>query len=217
MEDNHKPLINKDATDYTELYALHVLQEKFPYKYIRLHHSDRPDVYDEYQSVGIEVTEAINPQMAAAMNNWNLSFYEDNEQKKNQRREAMKKYGEMFQNGPQLWKHNPCSTADILNAISNKIEKFQNYDSCNIVDLFVGTFGNHCLVDYDDELANFGNDIILNLRKLDVKYRYVYIDTIGFIYRFDIENSTYMIYPFSTNDAVRIGDIARKEIFDSKE
>lgn len=216
MEDNHKPLVNKDATDFAELYALKVLQNKFPYKYVKLRHGDKPDIYDEYQSVGIEVTEAVNPNMAAAMNEWNLSFYEEDKTRQNQRRKRMEKHGEVFQDGPQLWKHLPCTNDDIFRAIQSKSNKFDHYADFHTVDLYIGTFGNHCLTDTEDELADFGNIIIKQIRSINVLFRYIYVETIGYIYRFDIMNDTYMIYTISPEESTRLGNEVRKEIFDMK-
>ena len=76
---------------------------------------------------------------------------------------------------------------------------------------------NYIIINYANELANFGNMIIKFIRKIgNVKFRYIYVEIIDYIYRFDIKNDTYMIYPFSKYDAGRFGDIARKRVLDMR-
>ena len=217
MKDDRKPLRNKEDTDYTEMYALEVLQQLFPLKYRKLRHGDKPDIYDEFQSVGIEVTVAVNPKMAAAMNEWNLSFYEDSEEKKNERRRKMERYGECFQGGIQVWKHMPCKEEDIINIIQAKANKFENYAHFKTVDLYVETLGNYSLVDYGDEPADFGNSMMKKIREIKVQFRYVYIEIIDYVYCFDVKNNTYMIYPFPSDESAKIGIIVRKEILDKRD
>lgn len=59
MVDDLKPLTNKDATNFTEIFALLTLKLLFPDLYGLLAHKDRPDIIDITNNVGIEVTQGV--------------------------------------------------------------------------------------------------------------------------------------------------------------
>lgn len=213
MVDDLKPLTNKDATNFTEIFALLTLKLLFPDLYGLLAHKDRPDIIDITNNVGIEVTQGVNPVMAAAIHEWRLSFEETNPIKGAIRHKKMEKYGEPFQGGIQSWSRPLVSRKNILNAIKKKAGKFSSYNM-DVIDLFVDTDFAYS-VD-KRELNEIGTDIQERLKPLNIKYRYIYILTTNFLFQFNINSQIFKIVSYPSSKQEEVGSDVRKIIFRNK-
>lgn len=213
MVDDRKPLTNKDATNFTEIFALLTLKLLFPDLYGLLAHKDRPDIIDITNNIGIEVTQGVSSTMAAARHEWRLSLEETDPIKKAIRHEKMKKYGEPFQGRIQGWSRPLVTRENILNAIKKKAGKFSSYNM-DVIDLFVDTDFAYS-VD-KRELDEIGTDIQERLQSLNIKYRYIYIITTNFLFQFNINSQTFKIVSYPSSKQTEVGFDVRKIIFKSK-
>lgn len=148
-----RPLPSHTKLDYDECYAKIVLEKFFPEKYIDLKIADKPDLRDESNNIGIEVTSAIpqNDQEAASLA-CEIPYL--GEIKKNKRISYLKTkgydytdYGMFGTSRSFAWTGIGYPDIDkthckyFLSAVKNKIRKLNNsgYAQMGRYDLFVNS------------------------------------------------------------------------------
>lgn len=137
--DKNKPLPDHTKLDYDECCAFLTLKEVFPEKYNGLILSDRPDL--QTNTIGVEVTVAIEQNHQEALNNWVKANYCEDENRKKHYIERMKQLGVSYSGGVQHWPGYHPSLQNVLQAVENKtlIVKRGKYRELTQYELFVIT------------------------------------------------------------------------------
>lgn len=131
------PLPEHTKIDYNECYALLILTDLFPKRYMGLQIQDKPDLQSE--NLGVEVTIACDEIHQEACNNWVKAYYTNDEKKRTRAIERMKQLGVEYTGGIQAWPGRVPTIKYLIQAVSNKVCKYlaggyKNYDE---MELFV--------------------------------------------------------------------------------
>ena len=211
---NEFPLRNRERKMFREIYAKYVLEYLFPNEYAILIHQDRPDLLDNIKNIGIEVTQAINQESAAVMNNWNMSFCEPIERKRKEHIKRVEYYDKKYHHDIKFWKEDACNLKEIYNAINHKNKKYKTYPY-EVMDLFVDTADNY-IVENENELDELAETVLMIIKELNVLYRYVYLNITGYVYRFDTMKQNYKLYIFSPEKSFELMEKTKEFILQQK-
>lgn len=196
-----EPLPDHTKIDYNECYAKLVLEKVFPERYNNLIFSDRPDLRNQRNTIGVEVTSAIPEDVKESTKLWYR--LESNTAKKPElNKERMKQLGVEYTGGVQAWPPTVYPTGnfdespykEVLNALRDKVGKLNsgNYALLKRYDLFIETE----LVDEPDFLPIImKRAIAINTEKL--MYSYLYVLFLSRVCVFDLEKSTFEIRLFT--------------------
>lgn len=192
--------------DYGECYAKVVLEKVFPERYSNLQIHDKPDLRDETNTIGIEVTSAIPQHTRESISLW--SRIESNASKNPKRDIArMEQLGVKFTGGVQGWPSTVYPTGcfdkspyvEIVSAIHGKIKKLNGgeYVSLKRYDLYVET---ELFIETDFLLEILNR--VLNINTMEKSYSYLYILCVNGICVFDLVEKTCEIrtIPFEQYD-----------------
>lgn len=208
------PLPDHTKIDIWECYAKHVLRFIDADAYKDLMHSDKPDLIDVSHSLGVEVTDAIEPKSREADSCFaKLSEAEDPKYRE-RLTERIEQCGATC-NGGILFGPNGTDSFDLIhNALKAKLVKLNDggYQHCKRYELFVHSdiFASECML--QQALATMV-EISLDFSRI---YTMVTVTVPENIYRFDLENKHYAHLSFESNDQRRIGMIARQEVIDAE-
>ena len=166
------------SRDKYEEYEAKIILEKYSKRYKKLKLSDRPDIYDDEKSIGIEVVYGNEEDKMK-----NVSIWLKNASKEN----SFEIYCDNC-----LEYHFDSSDLDILNPIiesfENKVEKMQEYQEFKKYDLFI-----HTNIGVYEEHVNMLIDIFNEKNKLNRKFDYVYIYSQNDLIEIDLKNKKYFI------------------------
>lgn len=136
---------------YEECYAKIILEHCFPQKYCNLLIEDKPDLYDNKNDIGIEVTSAIKPDFREAQSLWS-EMQNKNPAQQERAKERMRQLHYAYQGGIQTWGANEydkgATSQDydiVYKMIESKLQKLNRkglYKDCQSYALFVESFTN---------------------------------------------------------------------------
>lgn len=192
-----EPLPKHTKLDYDECYAKVVLEKVFPERYSNLQISDKPDLRDESNTIGIEVTSAIPQSKRESVSLW--ADIESQTAKNPERNKArMKQLGVTYTGGVQGWPATVYPTGcfdkspfvDVIDVIQGKIEKLNSgeYASLGRYDLYVET---ELFVErgFLPEILNR----VLKINTMSNTYAYIYMICVNGICAFDLIQKTYEV------------------------
>lgn len=185
---------------YNECYAKLILENVFPERYSGLQFSDKPDLRNQSNTIGIEVTSSIPKNTQETKKLW---LQLENKTAKNPKRnkERMLKLGVRYTGGTQCWPSTVYPTGHfesspytkILDVFKGKVYKLNNgdYSMLERYDLFIETelFAERIFMPVILKKA-----ISLNTKEL--KYSFLYVLFLNRVCVFDLEKNTYEIRLF---------------------
>lgn len=132
--DKGKPLPSHTKLRYEECYAKIILEQYFSDKYESIDITDKPDLYDRKNNIGIEVTEAAEKELKEAVRLWYMMPYKYSPSQLRDK-ERMNQLGIKYQGGIQSWPAVAyCKGAQsevynvVYDAINKKLEKLNQVD-----------------------------------------------------------------------------------------
>lgn len=142
-----EPLPAHTKLRYEECYAKLVLEHCFPERFRNIIMSDKPDLYDDANGIGIEVTEAVSKDQAEAKNLW-CQIVSNNTGNRERSIERMHQLNMDYQGGIQMWPAVDYCDDDanletysvVYDAIGSKLKKLNKgslYKGCGEYHLFV--------------------------------------------------------------------------------
>lgn len=190
------------SKNYYELRALYTLQALFPCEFENLIHSDKPDLFDQHNHLGIEVVRAANNSIEE------YSSFFQNYLKCKSIKEIDKSKCEVFlkagykllfsddtepkvigYSSPAIWH----STAVLMNSISKKTKLLETYmGNCAKMALYLFT---DSFMEYEtDDIIELVDYIYRKQQKKDCKYSTLYVDDCGWFYKCDIPSKSIRFY-----------------------
>lgn len=128
---------------FSECFAKVVLETYFNDRYCDLLLSDKPDLFDEKNKIGVEVMEAVDERKREAQTLW-VEMPKKTAQQQERAKERMKQLGEEYQGGIQSWssveypynlENSPLQI--VIRGMKGKIKKLLKYTECEKYDLFI--------------------------------------------------------------------------------
>lgn len=128
---------------FSECFAKVVLETYFNDRYCDLLLSDKPDLFDEKNKIGVEVMEAVDERKREAQTLWD-EMPNKTEKQQERAKERMKQLGEEYQGGIQSWssveypynlENSPLQI--VIRGMKGKIKKLLKYTECEKYDLFI--------------------------------------------------------------------------------
>lgn len=207
-----KPLPNHTKLDYDECYAKLVLERHFQNRYSSLKILDKPDLIDEENGIGIEVTSAILQKRREAIKLWyKMPYYSAEEQ--DRKKERMQQLGEPYQGQIQGWTtiypnelNEQHPLINFISAVENKVKKLnkKHYWKLKQYDLYV-----YSEFFIQEELLP---NIIRKINEVNcgnLNFTFIYLFTQDCIYEFDC-NGNYRTVEF--NNVNELARQARKMV-----
>lgn len=196
-----EPLPDHTKIDYNECYAKLVLEKVFSERYNNLIFSDRPDLRNQRNTIGIEVTSAIPEDVKESTKLW-YQLESNTAKKPELNKERMKQLGVEYTGGVQAWPLTVYPTGnfdkspylDILKKLETKIKKLNSgkYDLLERYDLFIET---ELFVEEDFLPIILNRALKINTGKL--QYSYLYVMFHNRICEFDLCNKSFQIRMFT--------------------
>ena len=192
-----EPLPDHTKIDYNECYAKLVLEKVFPDRYSGLLFSDKPDLRNTDNTIGIEVTSAIPKDVKESTKLW-LRLVSNTAKSPDKNKERMKQLGGEYTGGIQAWpstvypagNFDKSPFVDVLIAIEEKVTKLNsgNYAILDRYDLYIETE----LFAVEDFMPII-LDRVLKINTGEIHYSYLYVIFQNKICEFDLVNKTYEI------------------------
>lgn len=195
-----KPLPRHTRLDYDECYAKLVLEKFFPNEYKNLELSDRPDLRDNAQNVGIEVTSAYPPHMQEALFIGADIPYRSEEEKKKGLNQLGKlgyeytQYGMFSPSFSYTWAGNTypdiekALCAPIIEVVKKKLDKLNagGYAELQQYNLFIQTEPS-----IDEWMPPKIMERLLTLSNREKRYTVIYVLAMKDLLIFDIESQAW--------------------------
>ncbi len=201
-----KPLPDHTKLDYYECYAKLVLERYFQDRYSSLRIADKPDLIDEENDIGVEVTSADSEKRREAINLFaNMPYYSFEKQEK--AKERMGQLGEPYQGIVQCWSTNYSDRLDerhpimiFFRAVEKKVKTLNknNYRKLGRYDLFVYSeflLRDHILTEITDKINEINNE--------DLKYSFIYLFLQNCIYEYSLNGSCRIVELNNINELPR--------------
>lgn len=197
----NEPLPSHTKLRYSECYAKVILESCFPSKFHNLCLQDCPDLFDEKNNIGIEVTDARTSKMQEANNAWVQACRTSGMQKEKWIK-VMEKSGECYNGEVQSWLHQKNCIDDVINAFKSKLNKLNEgkYKKCISYELFIDS---EIFIWDERDLFNILQRLQKETKEKVAKggsnvlyYSNVYLVCINGISQFDILANTYQKTPF---------------------
>lgn len=203
-----KPLPDHTKLDYDECYAKVILEDVFPTRYANLLIEDKPDLIDNVNCIGVEVTNSVSQKRRELLKLWYMIPYID-EQQKEKNIERMRQLGVEYTGGIQSWPSigHSKQISDFFDTFEKKVQKLNNsqYVTLERYDLFVISELFLTL----EELS----EMLIELQKRNIsqlKYSYVYLFYLEGIVEFDLKKGEYRIVEYGNQ--YEYAEAARKMV-----
>ena len=200
--------------NYYELVAKKVLEKLWPTEFVDLKHADRPDLISTDRMIGVEVTRALNPNVAEMEAMLRRDFignfiskvsskelqdsrnagYTLITNKEFNRQPAEKIVG--F-SSPAVW-HN---TKHIQDAFAKKIACVNNQAYCATRELDLYIFTMDVEMNEENEVKELLSFFRAEQEKCEIGFRYVFLDDEGWFYKCDLADNKVQFY--NTKDFFR--------------
>lgn len=187
-----KPLPNHTKLDYDECYAKLVLERYFADRYSSLRISDKPDLIDDENDIGVEVTSADSKKRREAISLFcKMPYYSLNKQES--AKERMRQLGEPYQGMVQSWSTNHAYKLDERHPLMNFIKIVEkkvstlnkkHYQKLKQYDLYVYSeflWRDHILPEITEKINEVNNE--------DLKFSFVYLFLQDSIYEYNLNGS----------------------------
>ncbi|GAA6333911.1 hypothetical protein I0600191H4_08830 [Collinsella sp. i06-0019-1H4] len=205
-----KPILGRTKIDIWECYARHVLQFIDSNKYGNLAYSDKPDLIDRAQSLGIEVTASQSQDSRKAESLYSKLLYENDSSQEKRRIELIEQCGAHFEKGVLFGPNGTDSFEPIIEALRKKLDRLDSgdYELFRRNELFVRS---NILA--DEEMLR---EALSNMKKESRDHSWHFVSVIvsvpGYNYIFDLDASTCVSLEFGYADQYRIALEANKEV-----
>lgn len=205
-----KPILGRTKIDIRECYARHVLQFIDSNKYGNLAYSDKPDLIDREQSLGIEATASQSQDSRKAESLYSKLLYENDSSQEKRRIELIEQCGAHFEKGVLFGPNGTDSFEPIIEALRKKLDRLDSgdYETVRRNELFVRS---NILAD-----AEMLREALSNMKKESsdhsCHFASVIVSVPGYNYVFDLDASTCVSLEFEYEDQHRIAREANKEV-----
>lgn len=204
------PILGRTKIDIWECYARHVLQFIDSDKYGNLAYSDKPDLIDRAQSLGIEVTASQSQDSRKAESLYSKLLYENDSSQEKRRIELIEQCGAHFEKGVLYGPNGSDSFELIIEVLRKKLDRLDSgdYEPFRRNELFVRS--NNLA---DEEMLR---EALSNMKKESsghsCHFASVIVSVPGYNYVFDLDASTCVSLEFEYEDQHRIAREANKEV-----
>lgn len=205
-----KPILGRSKIDIWECYARHVLQFIDSDKYGNLAYSDKPDLIDRAQSLGIEVTASQSQDSRKAESLYSKLLYENDSSQEKRRIELIEQCGAHFEKGVLFGPNGTDSFEPIIEALRKKLDRLDSgdYELFRKNELFVRS-----TIFADEKMIR---EALSNMKKESRDHPWHFASVIvsvpGYNYVFDLDASTCISLEFGYEDQHRIALEANKEV-----
>ena len=212
------PLPEHTKLNYEECFVKILLENTFPERYQNLILSDKPDLVEKGNSIGIEVTSAIPKHRQEAFNLWRTMPYQSIEQQ-DKRKNRMKQLGSEYQGGIQIWPildetDTKEEIDELFTCIERKIKKLNkgHYSVLQQYDLFIIS-----------ELWLDNNDYTMILQKLTNKnslkfgFTRIYLLTLNNLCVFCLQDKNYFTTEISSQKSNEWAELGRRLVEEAEE
>lgn len=187
-----KPLPDHTKLDYYECFAKLVLERFFPTRYSFLRISDKPDLIDDENDIGVEVTSADPEKRKEAIKLFcKTPYYSPKQQERAKGR--MEQLGEPYQGMVQSWSTNYSYKLDERHPLMNFIKIVEkkvktinkkHYQKLKRYDLYVYSeflWRDHILPEITDKINEVNNE--------DLKFSFIYLFLQDCIYEYNLNGN----------------------------
>lgn len=187
-----KPLPDHTKLDYYDCFAKLVLEQVFQDRYSLLRIADKPDLIDDENGIGIEVTSADSRHRREAINLFcKMPFYSPQERQR--KIERMGQLGEPYQGMVQCWSTSYSNKLDerhpminFINIVEKKVKTLnkKHYQQLERYDLYVYSeflWRDHILPEITNKLYEINNG--------DLKFTYIYLFLQDCVYEYNLNGS----------------------------
>lgn len=205
-----KPILGRTKIDIWECYARHVLQFIDSNKYGNLAYSDKPDLIDRAQSLGIEVTASQSQDSRKAESLYSKLLYENDSSQEKRRIELIEQCGAHFEKGVLFGPNGTDSFEPIIEALRKKLDRLDSgdYELFRRNELFIRS---NILAD-EEMLREALSNMKKESRDHSCHFVSVIVSVPGYNYIFDLDASTCVSLEFGYADQYRIALEANKEV-----
>lgn len=204
------PILGRTKIDIWESYARHVLQFIDSDKYGNLAYSDKPDLIDREQSLGIEATASQSQDSRKAESLYSKLLYENDSSQEKRRVELIEQCGAHFEKEVLYGPNSSDSFEPVIEALRKKLDRLDSgdYETVRRNELFVRS---NILAD-----AEMLREALSNMKKESsdhsCHFASVIVSVPGYNYVFDLDASTCVSLEFEYEDQHRIAREANKEV-----
>ena len=205
-----KPILNRTKIDIWECYARRVLEFIDSDKYGNLTYSDKPDLIDRAQSLGIEVTASQSQNSRKAESLYSKLLYENDSSQEKRRIELIEQCGAHSEKGVLFGPNGTDSFEPVINSLCKKLEglKSSGYKKFRRNELFIRS-----TILADEKMIR---EALSNMEKESrgnsCHFASVIVSVPGYNYVFDLDASTCVSLEFGYEDQHRIAREANKEV-----
>lgn len=205
-----KPILGRTKIDIWECYARRVLQFIDSDKYGNLTYSDKPDLIDRAQSLGIEVTASQSQDSRKAESLYTKLLYENDSSQEKRRIELIEQCGAHFEKGVLFGPNGTDSFEPIIDAHRKKLEKLNSgdYELFRRNELFIRS-----TILADEKMIHEALSCMdKESHDHSCHFASVIVSVPGYNYVFDLDASTCVSLEFRYEDQHRIALEANKEV-----
>lgn len=205
-----KPILGRTKIDIWECYARHVLQFIDSDKYGNLTYSDKPDLIDRAQSLGIEVTDSQSQESREAESLYSKLAYINDPSWKQRQIKRIEQCGAHYESGILFGPNGTDSFEPIFNAHRKKLKRLNSgdYELFKRNELFIKS-----TILADEKMIR---EALSNMDKESqghsCQFASVIVSVPGYNYVFDLDASTCVSLKFGYEDQYRIAREANKEV-----
>lgn len=205
-----KPILGRTKIDIWECYARHVLDFIDTSKYGNLTYSDKPDLVDRAQSLGIEVTDSQSQESREAESLYSKLAYINDPSWKQRQIKRIEQCGAHYESGILFGPNGTDSFEPIFDAHRKKLERLNSgdYELFKRNELFIKS---NILADEEmlrEALSNMKKESSGHSRH----FASVIVSVPEYNYVFDLDASTYVSLQIGYEDQHRIARDANKEV-----
>ena len=206
--DRNQPLPGHTKLNYDECLAKLVLERLFPERYPKLNISDKPDLRNSYNCIGVEVTSSVKEAEYEIERLLSAHNHASNEKEKSRKIKQLNKLGVKNLDSQHLFptycRSSPdlCSEAiaDFICAFDKKLGKLNqgHYEEMKEYDLFI--ISEFCMQpqQQEDRVQGILRDLLdRNVKVKGKTFSFVYALDNRTMYRWDLTSSTYNIINLS--------------------
>ncbi len=205
-----KPILDRTKIDIWECYARLVLQFIDSDKYGNLTYSDKPDLIDRAQSLGIEVTDSQSQESREAESLYSKLAYINDPSWKQRQIKRIEQCGAHYESGILFGPNGMDSFEPIFNAHCKKLKRLNSgdYELFKRNELFIKS-----TILADEKMIR---EALSNMDKEtqghSCQFASVIVSVPGYNYVFDLDASTCVSLKFGYDDQYRIAREANKEV-----
>lgn len=205
-----KPILNRTKIDIWECYARRVLEFIDSDKYGNLTYSDKPDLIDRTQSLGIEVTDSQPQNSRKAESLYSKLIYENDSSQKNRQIELIEQCGAHYEKGVLYGPDGTDSLERVIDALHKKLKRLNSgdYELFSSNELFIRS----TILADEKMIREALSSMEKESRDHSWHFTSVIVSVPGYNYVLDLDASTCASLEFGYEDQHRIAREANKEV-----